>query len=408
LSPPLPRLRSGLDFLPSPVADRPGLLIRDTYRYTDIVLIIPPLLVGSLRCFDGEQTELDLKAELVRLTGELDTGALAAHLIETLSKNGFLENEIFERMKDQRQREFADAPKRVAVHVGSAYPEAPEPLRATLDRYMGDRRSAAQSDGLVGIAAPHVSPEGGWQSYQAAYGMMGPAYQDRTFVVLGTSHYGEPERFGLTRKPFVTPLGESAVDVALVDWLDEKAAPAIQMEDYCHSVEHSIEFQVLFLQHLYGPEIRILPILCGPYARSIYAGGKPEEDENVRRFHDALGELGAREAGRLFWVLGIDMAHMGRRYGDPFNARADQGAMAEVTARDRGRIDRAAEGDAEGFWSLVQENRDDLKWCGSSTLYTFLKAVPEARGHLLRYEQWNIDEQSVVSFGGMAFSVAGT
>jgi len=280
------------------------------------------------------------------------------------------------------------------------------PLRSTLDRYMGGPPNAGQSDGLVGIAAPHVSPEGGWQSYRAAYAMMAPQYKDRTFVVLGTSHYGEPERFGLTRKPFVTPLGETAVNLPLVDWLEQRAAPSIQMEDYCHAIEHSIEFQVLFLQHLYGPEIRVLPILCGPYAHSIYLGGKPEQDDKVQRFLDALGELGAREANRLFWVLGIDMAHMGRRYGDSFTARAEQGAMTEITARDRTRIDRVTAGDAEGFWNLVQENRDDLKWCGSSPLYTFLKAVPQARGHLLRYEQWNIDEQSVVSFAGMAFKEA--
>jgi hypothetical protein len=223
-------------------------------------------------------------------------------------------------------------------------------------------------------------------------------------VILGTSHYGEPERFGLTRKPFVTPFGETSVDVALVDRLEQQAAPAIQMEDYCHAVEHSIEFQVLFLQHLYGPQIRILPILCGPYAHSIYLGGKPEQDKNVERFLGALGEMAAREGPRLFWVLGIDMAHIGRRYGDSFIARADQGAMLEIAARDRGRIDRVTAGDAEGFWNLVQEKRDDLKWCGSSPLYTFLKAVPQARGHLLRYEHWNIDEQSVVSFGGIAFS----
>ena len=77
--------------------------------------------------------------------------------------------------------------------------------------------------------------------------------------------------------------------------------------------------------------------------------------------------------------------------------------MLEVTARDRSRIDRLSAGDATGFWSLVQEKRDDLKWCGSSPLYTFLKALPQAHGQLLRYEQWNIDEQSVVSFAGMAF-----
>ena len=399
---PLPSMRSNLDFMPSPLRDRPGLLIRDPFRYSDLTLIIPPALVECLRCFDGQQTELDIREILVRVIGDLDTGNVAAHLIDTLSNGGFLENDIFERIKEERHRQFAAAPQRAAIHAGNSYPNAVEPLRATLDRYMGGPRDA-QSDGLLGIAAPHVSPEGGWQSYGAAYRMMAPQYSGRTFVVLGTSHYGHPERFGLTRKPFVTPLGESPVDVPLVDWLEQKAPLAVQMEDYCHAIEHSIEFQVLFLQHLYGPGIRILPILCGPYAHSIYLGGKPEIDENVSRFLDALGEMAVREAGRLFWVLGIDMAHMGRRYGDSFNARADQGAMVEVTERDRSRLERVTAGDAEGFWNLVQQNRDDLKWCGSSVLYTFLRALPRARGHLLRYEQWNIDEQSVVSFGGIAF-----
>ena len=41
--------------------------------------------------------------------------------------------------------------------------------------------------------------------------------------------------------------GESAVDLRLVDALVKGAPDAILMEDYCHSIEHSIEFQVLFL-----------------------------------------------------------------------------------------------------------------------------------------------------------------
>src|SRR5947207_460736 len=62
-------------------------------------------------------------------------------------------------------------------------------------------------------------PDGGWQSHQAACGAVRPEYKHRTFVVLRTSHYGQPERFGMTRKPFVTPLGESAVDLRMVDTL---------------------------------------------------------------------------------------------------------------------------------------------------------------------------------------------
>jgi hypothetical protein len=98
------------------------------------------------------------------------------------------------------------------------------------------------------------------------------------------------------------------------------------------------------------------------------------------------------------------MAHMGARYHDQFHAVADQGLMTTVGGRDRARIDRINACDPAGFWELVREKRDDLKWCGSAPFYTFLRAVPQARGELLRYEQWNIDERSVVSFAGLSFS----
>jgi MEMO1 family protein len=326
-------------------------------------------------------------------------------LVGALASAGFLENETFEQMKETRQREFAMAGKRAAVHAGSAYPLEVDALRQTMTGYVdGAGGHPASPEHLLGIAAPHVSPEGGWQSYRAAYQALGPEMRDRTFVILATSHYGEPEHFGLTRKSFVTPLGETASDTALVDWLQAHGGPAVLMEDYCHSFEHTIEFQVVFLQHLYGPDIRILPILCGQFARSLYLGGAPEKDEGVERFLQSLGEMSAHEGDRLCWVLGIDMAHMGARYHDRFRAQADQGIMSEVAERDRQRIARVVESDADGFWSLVQQNQDDLKWCGSSPLYTFLKAVPGAHGSLLRYEQWNIDPQSVVSFAGIAFS----
>jgi AmmeMemoRadiSam system protein B len=326
---PLPRLRLGLDFMPSPDSERPGLLIRDHYQFSDNMLLVPPQLVACLACFDGEQTELDLRENLVRATGEIQVGALEKHLVETLSSAGFLEDEVFDRLRRERIQQFAEAPVREASHAGSAYPEEPEEARAQLAEFM---KGAApeKADSLVGIAAPHVSPFGGWESYRDAYAALAPSYRDRTFVVLGTSHYGEADHFGLTRKPFVTPMGEARTNVALVDRLAAAAPGAVNMEDYCHAVEHSIEFQILFLQHVYGPDIRILPILCGAFVESIYKGGKPEDNEHVRRFFDALREMAAAESGKLFFVLGVDMAHMGRRYGDELVARADDGQMLAV------------------------------------------------------------------------------
>ena len=412
VSAPLPRLRGDLDFMPSPVEDRPGLLIRDTFRYSENVLIIPPALIQCLTCFDGQQTALDLRAMLVKITGDLQVGEIEEQLVGVLQRSGFLEDETFAALKQERHKAFAEAAVREPSHAGTAYPSDPGDLRRTLDRWMAQSSvpmpntknlSAASARDLIGIAAPHVSPEGGYESYRAAYRLLDSDLKDRTFVVLGTSHYGAPGKFGLTRKPYVTPAGESRTDPSFIDELARQAPGAIETEDYCHAVEHSIEFQVVFLQWAFGPDVRIVPILCGSYAQSIYGGGKPEDDENVARFLGALGEIAAREGRRLFWVLGIDMAHMGRRYGDGAAARANEDGMLAVAARDRQRMERVAAGDANGFWDLVQENHDDLKWCGSAPLYSFLKALPNAGGSVERYEQWNIDPESVVSFAGMAF-----
>jgi AmmeMemoRadiSam system protein B len=388
--------------MPSPAEERPGLLIRDSFRYSEVVLIIPPPLVPLLEYFDGEHTESDLRDALFRATGELDLGRLLTHLISTLSDSGFLENERFDQLRQARHHEFASMPVREPAHAGSAYPtELPE-LQSTMQEWM-DGASVAGANSLIGIAAPHVSPSGGYESYRSAYRLLGPEYQDRTFVVLGTSHYGAPNRFGLTRKPYSTPFGETIPASDLTEELLREAPEAITLEDYCHAVEHSIEFQVLFLQSIFGPRIRVLPILCGSFAESIYRGGLPEQYGAVERFLGALGEIAARESDRLFWVLGIDMAHMGRRYGDEFTAIANEDGMLAVAARDRQRMERVMVGDAAGFWDLVRENQDDLKWCGSSPLYTYLKAAPQARGSLEKYEQWNIDDSSIVSFAGMSF-----
>jgi MEMO1 family protein len=396
----LPKLRANLDLMLSPVADRPGLFIRDCFRYSDAQLIIPPPLISGLRLFDGIHTDLDLQQELTRVLESPEIGSIAENLFESLNRAGFLENETYVNMRQQRLAAFLESPELPAAHAGSAYPAEIAPLRGVMQGYF--EGSASTQQRVIAVAAPHVSPHGGWQSYRAAYQELTPDLRDRTFVVLGTSHYGQPDKFGLTRKPFATPFGTTRVDSALVNELG--AQPAVLMEDYCHSVEHSIEFQVVFLQSIFGPDLRILPILCGSFWRGNQLGGPPEADENVKRFFAGLGEIAEREKDRLFWVLGVDMAHMGQRYGDKFEAHADRDEMESVRERDMLRIEQINASDARGFWDQVQENGDDLKWCGTSPFYTFMKAMPHARGTTLRYEQWNIDQRSVVSFAGISFT----
>ena len=372
---PLHSLRRELDIMPSPVPDRPGLLIRDPFQYTDAVLIIPPLLAQTLVLFDGEHTDLDLRALLTQITGELETSDVVRNLIQALDHNGFLQSEPFFEMRDRKQRAFAAAELRLPAHAESGYPAEAGPLRAKLKEYGADPE-AGSPDSLAALAAPHVSPEGGFRSYAAAYRRLNPRYADHTFVILGTSHYGQPEKFGLTRKPYVTPFGALQTDRGLVDRLAAAAPHAVLMEDYCHATEHSIEFQCIFLQYALGkPERESRADPLRP------AGGKPADREGPGEQRERPAVLrGSRRNGleaRRQAGLGA-----GRRYGPhrpalrrPLRgASAEQGPLAEVRARDEQRLARMCQGDATGFFELVHPHHDDLRWCGYSPIYTFLQS----------------------------------
>jgi AmmeMemoRadiSam system protein B len=329
--------------------------------------------------------------------------------VDALRGHGFLESAEFHELRNARHEEFRNALQRDPVHAGSAYPADAEELSLQLRRdfRIVPPENSPLHRGLIGIAAPHVSPHGGVDSYGAAYRTLAPELAEKTFVILGTSHYGAPEKFGLTRKAYCTPLGRAEVDVALVDRLVRKAPNAVVLEDYCHSVEHSIEFQVVFLQQAVGANVRILPILCGPLFESLQSGDAPDSNANVAAFVEALADLTATEGDRLFWVLGVDMSHIGARYGDGIAVSAGDARMNEVSTLDHARMERVCAGDTEGFVRLIHARQNELKWCGYSPFYTFLRSMgavrPKVHGQLLHYEQWNIDAQSVVSFAAMEF-----
>ena len=402
----VPALRRALDIMPSPENNRPGLLIRDPFHYTDTVLYVPPAWALALGCLDGEHTELDVQEILTRAQGTLVFSDEVREFVGVLSQQGFLETEEFHRLREQRHQAFREEHERLAAHAGTAYPASPAEIYSTFEEYFrGVDVAEGPSDNVLGVAAPHVSPEGGRNCYAATYRRLAviPGLAQRTFIVLGTSHWGAPEKFGLTHKPFVTPLGTLRVNTDLVDWLEQHGGRAVNREDYCHAIEHSVEFQCVFLQHALGPELKIVPILCGPLAESRQSGGAAENDQDMECFLGALGELAEKHGDQVFWVLGIDLAHLGRRYGDPFTAVANRGQMVDVAEQDRRRLELVCAGDSQGFLELVKARRDELNWCGYSTLYTFMKAVGKVRGRLLRYEQWNIDPQSVVSFASLEF-----
>jgi len=402
-------LRRDLDFFPSPDPARPGLIIQDRNRFSTHQLIVPPVFVQVLALFDGENSAADLAAGLTRVSGDPDSADAAAHIEDALSRAGFLEDQVFAAMKEERLREWRAVDILPYSHAGGPnYPDDSAELIETFDSWF-QAVPSPDARPLRAIASPHASPGAAKRSYAQAYKALASSLSkeqaaDKTFVILGTSHYGDIDRLGVTRKDFDTPMGRAMVNQNLLSELKAQGGAGIADEDYYFSLEHSVEFQVVFLQYLYGPGLKILPLLCGSFAHSIYRGGPPEQSSDVQRYLDALRGLDEKHGENLVWVLGVDMAHIGRRYGDDAPAEANAGAMLAVEEKDRRRIASLNAGAAEEFWAQVQETQDPLKWCGSAPFYTYLRAMPSARGELLDYEHWQIDEESVVSYGAMRFA----
>ncbi len=89
-------------------------------------------------------------------------------------------------------------------------------------------------------------------------------------------------------------------------------------DELSHRTEHSIEFQVVFLQYLLGAkrDFSIVPILVGSFHDLMERGIDPIEDPQVSRFVEALRAAEVVDGKRVAYIGGIDLCHVGPEFGD--------------------------------------------------------------------------------------------
>jgi AmmeMemoRadiSam system protein B len=280
-----------------------------------------------------------------------------------------------------------DLPSRPAAHAGGAYPAEAEELRDFLDRLLHSPRPS-----LIGPSQayliPHIDLQRGQESYAQAWNHLRPQIDNfDLFVLLGISHAYCEHPFILTRKHYETPLGTVPTALDLVEELAQGLPFDPFLDEFNHLGEHSIEFQLIFLQHLTSrpKQVKVLPILCGSFQEYLDRPQWPEENPQVAAF---LGRLESVLAGRprTCWIASVDLAHMGQRFGGPALSLQDLGQLAQ---QDTESMERAAAGDARGFLATLQRDRGQRNYCGTSAIYSLLQVLRPAPGQLLHYQQCN-------------------
>ncbi len=110
----------------------------------------------------------------------------------------------------------------------------------------------ASMPGVRGVLSPHIDFHRGGSVYTWSYKELVENTQADTFVVLGVAHQYCRRRFALTSKDFETPLGLVPTNRSYLDSIVAMVGRDYFDDELAHRTEHSIEFQVVFLQYLLG------------------------------------------------------------------------------------------------------------------------------------------------------------
>ncbi|MCY4482278.1 MAG: AmmeMemoRadiSam system protein B [Spirochaetaceae bacterium] len=433
----LPRVRR-VDVIP---IDQNG--VRSFYVRDPLEFATEPLVLGGAGLFilsllDGRHSLDQVLASLRReFPGTRFRADQVRELLAMLSERCYLDDEVAAAHIGRVRDEFARARVRQPWHAGSGYPADARELAALLDRFFADAEAgteaessahngaaggtggstAAGEDGeLAAIMCPHIDLRAGGEIYPPAFtALAAAAHAPRPvelYVILGVAHNGGT-RPGATfsvasDKNFATPFGELPTDRGVIEDWSRRTGRDVTDQQWVHRTEHSVEFPLLFLQHVQAqadlPPYEVVPVLLGGVDHYLQEGRDPLQAAEVRGELAALRAAVAATGKRACYLLSVDLAHIGPKFGDP--ERVDDGAAAACEQQDRHLLGFAERFDAPGLTRTLHADRNCRNVDAVSGLFSLypLLAGSDCRGSLLSYGQnRQPDTGSLVSYASMAF-----
>ncbi len=402
---PRPRLRY-VDIFPVPGEEgKRAFGIRDPQHVSDKVLRLQIEAACALQFFDGAHTLPEIQAayrEAYKVEFPLD---LLERLCQVLDEGLFLDGDNFDLHYRRLASAFHEATVREAFHAGVSYDENPAALKEGLGQLFAlpdgpglpGRRDSGRS--IPGIIVPHIDLRLGGHAYAWAYKEVAEAPPPELFVILGTGHNGTRNPYVLTCKRFATPLGEVPVEAGFISGLQARHDGDLFEDELAHRSEHTIEFQVLFIQQLFGNTTPVVPVLCS------FSHGDPghgRAGESIGRFIEALRTMIAQDGRRICLIASADLAHVGPRYGDANGFSGEE--LKAVKDADREMLEHVERVDAEGFLGYLAQEDDRRRICGFSPIYTMLKAMQAEKGRVVAHAHGEMDPVgSICSFASVVF-----
>lgn len=378
--------------------------LRDPHRFVEKGLTVSMAAYWLIALMSGTSSVEEIRGSFNKRYNSNVTLEEIEALVKTLDENYLLDNERFENYKKKKFREFHSQNVRKAALAGTSYPNDAVELSSLLETYLANSGSvnSRRPDALI---APHIDLSAGGASFGAAYSSLRGSDAE-TFVILGTGHSLSDDFFACTDKDFETPLGVSPLDRAFLALLEKEFGEPIYKNEYAHKFEHSIEFQVLFLQKLFNgakPPKKIVPILLS-FPETVDDLDHPIfNSERIDKFSGALQKTIDEGGGKICLIGGIDLSHIGKRFGQGNGAPGER--LEKLESEDRAALKHIADGNKSGFVDYMKKVNPQNNICGFPVLYVMMDLLNGRKGKLLDYRQSVEGEnESAVSFAAMTFS----
>jgi len=400
-----PVLRN-LQFSPIKEGEEQYIVLWDPSGLSREKLVLPLNYFFIIQHFDGNHSLQQIGALYLKRFGEFLMPGKVEQLVADLEAKLFLEGDRTEGAKAQARHAYREAAVRPAGFAGKSYEADRGQLKKQIDGFFSSKEgpdfkpSSNKGRLIKGLVVPTYEPKHAGPIYAWAYKELQESQQPDVLIIIGTAHAGLEGLFAVTDKDFETPLGIVPVDCPIIERL-KTLVPEYFSEDLAHLTEHSIEFQLPFVQTNTGAAapITMVPVLSSFSAMSV---SDPSVRATVDRFLAAMREAVSASGKTACVIAAGELAHLGMRYGD--SAPPTDFSFHRSMQYDLEMLKYVEDLKPEEFAGYIQKEKDQRRISGFSPIYCLLRLIEAEKGQVLRYDRGITDQyNSTVTYASMAF-----
>jgi hypothetical protein len=273
---------------------------------------------------------------------------------------------------------------RKPVVAGQFYPDKKEDLKDMIKycmehKYGPGNKSLTSNEKIFGIIVPHAGYV--YSGPTACHSYKSIAFQNPELVIIiGPNHFGiGRDAATMIDAQWQTPLGTVEVDSESAKQIAE-ISKFIEIDEYSHSQDHSLEVQIPMLQEILSNNFQILPIIL-----------RAQDMETAIDVGNTVSEIAKKK--NTIIVASSDFTHY------------EENSFAHH--QDKALIEPILEMNIEKFYQVLNERR--VTACGYGAMASTMiacKNLGATKGELLSYAtsgDVSGDTESVVGYSAIKF-----